>query len=310
MRGIPAFVIIDEEGNVINRDAKKAVTEDEKGEKFPWRPETFPASLGKNFLRNNGAKVQLAELKDKYIALYFANKASLPCKGFTPQLIKLYNKLQADGKPFEVIFISQDKDQAAFDEHFADMPWLTVENMECVSETDTPAKHNQSLTEHFQIKDQPAVVLLTPDMKTITTDGRRVLGADLQGAKFPWIPKALNPLDDSAMAAIDEFPFLLVVTDGSEDAVADAIDAVKETAEAEFAKDEPKLNFFYVEDPEEEIFDLTRKAVKLAPKDKLVILDMVYQKKYIAPDQSITAENVAAFVKRYLQGTIAPVSAK
>ena len=38
-----------------------------------------------------------------------------PCRQFTPQLAKTYAKLTKDGKDFEVVFVSMDKNQAQFD---------------------------------------------------------------------------------------------------------------------------------------------------------------------------------------------------
>jgi len=38
VKGIPALIILDKDGAVINRDGRSAVTEDPKGESFPWYP--------------------------------------------------------------------------------------------------------------------------------------------------------------------------------------------------------------------------------------------------------------------------------
>ena len=49
-----------------------------------------------------------------------------PCKVFTPELVKSYNKIVGDSKPLEIIFISSDRSQDFFDEYFGSMPWLAV----------------------------------------------------------------------------------------------------------------------------------------------------------------------------------------
>mmetsp|Transcript_17594 Transcript_17594/g.19904 ORF Transcript_17594/g.19904 Transcript_17594/m.19904 type:complete len:96 (+) Transcript_17594:238-525(+) len=41
-------------------------------------------------------------------------------------LIQFYNSLVASGQPFEVIFVSADRDEASFKEYFKKMPWLAI----------------------------------------------------------------------------------------------------------------------------------------------------------------------------------------
>lgn len=38
----------------------------------------------------------------------------------------MYKKLRGDGKKFEVVFVSSDKDDAAFKEYHGEMPWLAL----------------------------------------------------------------------------------------------------------------------------------------------------------------------------------------
>ena len=49
-----------------------------------------------------------------------------PTRAFTPELIHTYEALRAAGQAFEVVFVSLDKDEAAFEEYYAEMPWLAV----------------------------------------------------------------------------------------------------------------------------------------------------------------------------------------
>merc|ERR1711916_371360 len=66
------------------------------------------------------------ELKDvKAVAFYFSAHWCPPCRGFTPKLAEWYKKdLKAKG--LEVIFVSSDRDDAAFKEYFAEQPWLSL----------------------------------------------------------------------------------------------------------------------------------------------------------------------------------------
>lgn len=49
-----------------------------------------------------------------------------PCRVFTPQLVRTYNKLKEDGKAFEIIFCSSDRDEDAMMEYLGEMPWIAI----------------------------------------------------------------------------------------------------------------------------------------------------------------------------------------
>ena len=40
--------------------------------------------------------------------------------------MKTYNKLKEKGKPFEVIFVSSDRDEDSWKEYLASMPWYSL----------------------------------------------------------------------------------------------------------------------------------------------------------------------------------------
>jgi len=41
-------------------------------------------------------------------------------------LTKFYDYVNKDGKKFEVVFISRDKDESEYQSYYKDMPWLTL----------------------------------------------------------------------------------------------------------------------------------------------------------------------------------------
>ena len=49
-----------------------------------------------------------------------------PCRTFTPLLVKTYKKLKEDGKKFEIIFCSSDREKDAYEEYYATMPWFAL----------------------------------------------------------------------------------------------------------------------------------------------------------------------------------------
>ena len=88
---------------------------------MPALEEIFAACT--HLARNDGTQVAVADLaKTSVVGLYFSAHWCGPCRGFTPELVKVHKEVAAAGKSFEVVFVSSDEDQDAFDEYFGDMP--------------------------------------------------------------------------------------------------------------------------------------------------------------------------------------------
>ncbi|HPC18846.1 MAG: redoxin family protein [Kiritimatiellae bacterium] len=75
-----------------------------------------------------GRRMSTGELAGKKIGIYFTASWCPPCRAFTPELVKVYNQLQADHKPFEVVLVTSDKDERSMDKYMKDydMPWVAV----------------------------------------------------------------------------------------------------------------------------------------------------------------------------------------
>ncbi|MEN8844487.1 MAG: thioredoxin-like domain-containing protein [Lentimonas sp.] len=61
----------------------------------------------------------------KYFAFYRSAHWCPPCRAFTPDLVKFYNKQKAKGAPLELVFISSDRSEDAMAEYMNeyDMTW-------------------------------------------------------------------------------------------------------------------------------------------------------------------------------------------
>ena len=139
--------------------------------------------------------VKTAEvLNGKIVGVYFSAHWCPPCRAFTPKLAEWYNNsLQAKG--MEVVFVSSDKNEEAFKEYFAEMPWkaLPFADRNCKG----------ALSKQFNVQGIPTLVILDTDGSTITTAGRSTVAGDPTGEHFPWKPPA--EVETSLCAAAQQF---------------------------------------------------------------------------------------------------------
>jgi len=114
------------------------------------------------------------------VALYFSAHWCPPCRGFTPKLAEMYkDALQAKG--LEIIFVSSDRDEGAFDDYYAEQPWLALP----YAARDLKAK----LSKKYKVSGIPSLVVLDGATgATITTDGREAVMEDPKGENLPWKP--------------------------------------------------------------------------------------------------------------------------
>lgn len=89
-------------------------------------PPAMSQMLGTNFIDASGRSHGLERLAGSVVAVYFSASWCGPCQNFTPQLASFYETLKEDGEPFEVIFVSLDRDPGSFMQYLAKMPWLAA----------------------------------------------------------------------------------------------------------------------------------------------------------------------------------------
>lgn len=113
----------------------------------------------------------------KFFCIYFSMHHCPPCREFTPIFTELYNETNADGKVFEVIFISGDKTQEEYDQYYAEMPWLALPRAD---------KRIGNIAKKLEVKGVPRLIVLKPDGTVINSS-------------------AVQKVTDEGPAAIDEF---------------------------------------------------------------------------------------------------------
>lgn len=90
------------------------------------------ATLSGDLVALDGKKVKPFDAaalgSKKYLAVYFSASWCGPCRNFTPELVKFYNRKKASQDKFDVIFVSMDRSEEAMEAYMADdkMPWPAV----------------------------------------------------------------------------------------------------------------------------------------------------------------------------------------
>eukprot|EP01098_Paradermamoeba_levis_P013606 TRINITY_DN6237_c0_g1_i2.p1 TRINITY_DN6237_c0_g1~~TRINITY_DN6237_c0_g1_i2.p1 ORF type:complete len:374 (-),score=72.24 TRINITY_DN6237_c0_g1_i2:3-1124(-) len=77
-------------------------------------------------INSQAEPVTLSSLQGKTIGIYFSAHWCPPCQQFTPMLIKTYQQLKKNNQPFEIIFVSSDKDIGEWKKYYGSMPWLAI----------------------------------------------------------------------------------------------------------------------------------------------------------------------------------------
>lgn len=120
------------------------------------------------------------------VGVYFSAHWCPPCRGFTPVLTEVYNKLRSDGKKFEIVFVSSDKDEHSFREYHSSMPWLALP-FQFRSE-------KQALSERFGVEGIPTLILMSSEGEIITTEGREMVD-NFKAKGFPYSVSHIKELE-------------------------------------------------------------------------------------------------------------------
>jgi len=131
----------------------------------------------------NGKKVSRDSLKGKTVGIYFSAHWCPPCRQFTPLLVKFRDKHKRE---FEVVFVSSDNSPEEKKEYMRSekMKWPTIEGIQ--------SKEATELAQKFQIDGIPSLIIIGPDGKPITPDGREHVTTDPGGALKLWQKAAKN----------------------------------------------------------------------------------------------------------------------
>jgi nucleoredoxin len=154
--------------------------------------------LGNSLRTKDGKTIKTADALTgkRAVALYFSAHWCPPCRGFTPKLAEFYNaKLKDLG--LEVVFVSSDRDEAAFTEYANEQPWLALPYDKRDLKT--------CLSKRFKVSGIPTLVILDGTTgEVVTKDGREAVSEDPTGVNFPWKPPTFwEALGDTFLKGTD-----------------------------------------------------------------------------------------------------------
>lgn len=138
--------------------------------------------LGATLLSSGGKEVSCKDALEgkRAVGLYFSAHWCPPCRGFTPKLSEQYKEHYKE-KGLEIVFVSSDRDQAAFDSYFGEQPWLALPF------PDREAK--ERLSRRFKVQGIPTFVIVDPATgSVINANGREAVSKDPTGERLPWHP--------------------------------------------------------------------------------------------------------------------------
>ncbi len=155
--------------------------------------------LGGDTLLDQHARVSTAVLDSaQVVLLQFSSGWCGPCRQFTPLLRRVYEQVNgaaaAGARRLEVILVSLDNDERAFQRYYAGMPWLAV-----------PHAQAEAIATRYNVQSIPAVLMLDARGHLHGAEGVRVIKAAPE--QFPWLA-SLQPQtdddDDDSYAGTDE----------------------------------------------------------------------------------------------------------
>jgi len=302
VKGIPTLVFLDgATGATITADGREVMSEGDFIKQFPFRPRQINVveELGPKLRRPDGTVVESKTALQgvEVLGLYFSAHWCPPCQKFTPVLSEKYLALKKAGKKVEIVFVSSDRDQAAFGEYHSHMTFLGLP-FEL-----RDAKN--SLSKHFKVEGIPALVFVNASTGALITDqGRAEISAASFIEDFPYYPKPVNDLAANLTGIQDE-PCLLVLMEGASKEVQRTVSAtLKDVAEGELKKPEDQrvIKRFFTGCGGGPIDQIRGKCgyAEVASVPQLLILDLDNEGSYYHPTGAeVTADSIRAFMAQF-----------
>ncbi|KAL8161099.1 hypothetical protein V2J09_012588 [Rumex salicifolius] len=145
----------------------------------------------------DGRKISVSDLIGKTIGLFFGAFWCPPARNFNLQLTDTYKILTNTKKlPFEVVFVSMDRDHDEFQCSLTTMPWLAIPYED---------KTRHDLGRIFEVKKIPALVIIGPDGKTVNTNGRDLVSS-YDALAFPFTDSRVKEIEAAVREEGERLP--------------------------------------------------------------------------------------------------------
>lgn len=202
--GIPAFIIVDAEGNVKSLEGRgdvmqsvggvmrarfadkkeSEITEEDTKLEFTeteaanfvttvvdWVEKPVyvkPEFFGIEEVTDGNEMIASAELRENNtaFAFYFSASWCPPCRSFTPMLKQFYENTRDTG--VEIIFVGLDRDAESHNKYFEKMPWKAIPWYGEDSDKEDP---RQTLTQECKIRGIPHIAVTDSTGKIVAADG-------------------------------------------------------------------------------------------------------------------------------------------
>ncbi|PUZ54399.1 hypothetical protein GQ55_5G128800 [Panicum hallii var. hallii] len=216
VEGIPRLVVLAPGGEVVHPDAADLVhrygerafpftaarvAELEADDQRKYASQTLEKlfsidGMGKEFVTGGNGQVPISSLVGKTVGLYFSAHQCAPCMKFTAKLAAIYSSLKGKTEDFEIVYVPMDKEEDGYLRSCSDMPWLALPY---------DGAPSRALARYFDVREIPTLVVVGPDGKTVTRDGRNLVNLYFDMA-FPFTDAQIRLLQEAEDEAAKGFP--------------------------------------------------------------------------------------------------------
>lgn len=290
---------------------------------MPWPQKPLVDIIGKSFLKSGGgALTDNIDIKGKTIGLYFSASWCKPCQTFSPKLANAYNIMKgikpltdannststqqsiensdqldevSPGKNAEIIFVSLDQEEEAFDEYRSKMPWPAIPFRDI---------RRAVLQLGLNVKSIPALVFIDSEGRILTSSGVTELLTDEPLKKFPWSDSNVDLAAGSMVEKLQRSSAIVALTDNCDDVTKLSVQETMKKLLVEFnnpvmiprsPRDSELL--FCVLEKEGKLSEIIRKLCILPKSNKknvpeLLLLDFINEEFSIGPSLNSNNETV------------------
>jgi nucleoredoxin len=171
---VRSTALCDEDQTLLKSYSGSAITQALEAKKANSQKKAAPevvALFGERLRSASNKPIATETIDAEVIGVYFSAHWCPPCRAFTPNLVKFYDALKKEGKPFEIVFVSSDRSEDAMYEYMKEMGmnWLALPFGD---------QHKETLASRFNVNGIPKFVVLNSKGEVITENGRNYVTGD------------------------------------------------------------------------------------------------------------------------------------